>query len=245
MTTHGIGKPYVEIEKQAYWRGVPHTWVNRYVLSGPNPSAADATSVINGLKAIEDKLHPQANAGNGVGFVEGRCYASTGYTPIVTVPYNSDKAIGTATGFAGGTWATHTQIWAPTLETCLLIEIPLVLPSSSGKPVTLKKYMRGNSFNFNEDYQDAQIPTPDLVGIAAACLPWTTGIGGTFYTLSALTANPTSGPPTARPYLVTHQIPRGRKKKKTTLSSESTSALLESIIEGTLATGGEILAGAA
>lgn len=212
---HGLGHWYVEIEKQAYWRGKEHNWVNRYVLSGSDPDASDATSVITQLKGIENQIHPEVAAGEGVGFVEARAYASTGYAPFVTVPYNADLDPGSATGFAGPSYSGAHTIFAPTLETCLLVETLMTGLSSTGKPIFARKYFRGISFSGPYAAVPTQIPSTDVAGIGALCAPWKTGLGGGSWVVIGTGGRLMSGVPTVHPQLVAHQIPRGRKKKST------------------------------
>lgn len=209
----GLGHWYVEIEKQAFWRGNPHTWVNRYVLSGPTPSETVAQDVINQLKLIEGQLHPQITASNGVGFVIGRAYGATGGPPFATIAYNASAEPSSATGFPGAGWDDTQQGTADTLEVCTLVEVPLQGLSSTGKPVTLRKYFRMTTYGSIEDTSGASIGTIDRAGIAAVCLPWTTGLGSGGATVIGTSGRAPSDVPTAHPYIVNHQVPRGRKRK--------------------------------
>lgn len=213
----GLGYWYIEIEKQAYWRGQQHTWVNRYVMSGSDPTATQANTVQAALKSIENVIHPLVAAGAGVGFVSSRAYGAAGGPPFNVIPYNTSKAPGTATGFAGPTWTTG-LIWAPTLETCLLVQTPLNGMSSSGKPIALRKYFRGVAFTTELADNTGVMPATDAAGIANACLTWKTGIGANAWVVIGTSGKQASAVPTAHPYLVAHQVPRGRKKKASSSS---------------------------
>jgi hypothetical protein len=208
----GLGHWYIEIEKQAFWRGNPHTWVNRYVMSGLTPSASAAATVINALKNIEEQLHAAVTSGAGVGFVEGRAYGATGGPPFETFGYNEGLTPTTATGFAGAGWSGTEQAPAPALETCMMVETPLLGLSTSGKPVSLKKYFRGATYGVDEDYSAAAINPTDQAGITALVLPWQTGLGDPGSQVISPTGRTPAGPPTAHPFIVNHQVPRGRKK---------------------------------
>lgn len=223
MTTHGIGKWYIELQKQGFWRGNPHTWVNRYVMTGADPTSSDAITVISALHDIEEQLHAQKGAASGVGFVQGRAYASTGYSAFASVNYNVSQAAATATGFTGATWTDTTQSEANTLEVCMLLETPLLGLSSSGKPLTLRKFYRGAFYGGVEPDDAAGIPAADIAGIKAVTLPMFTGLGGTAYTVTS--PNPLRVPALApRPldFICNRQIPKGRKKKITVKTSNGT-----------------------
>jgi len=222
------GHWYIEITKQAFWRGAPHVWQNRYVMSGAQPSASDAGTVITALKDIEDVLQPSQGAGHGVGFVRGSAYGSGSGAPFEVLEYNASEGSGTATGFTGGAWTGYDLGWAPTLETCLMIETPVTGLSSTGKPVSLRKYIRGVASGSNEAETSGQVAADDITGVEAAVLPWKTGMGASSWVVIAGSGAQASGPPACHPYLVAHQIPRGKKRKTSSSSSAfSLSSLLK------------------
>jgi hypothetical protein len=221
----GLGHWYIEIEKQAYWRGQNTTWVNRYVMSGSDPAAADAATVIGALKTIEDKIHCPAGSGSGVGFVEGRAYKSSGGYPFSSVPYNISQALGTATGFGGSCYSSLTQKSFGMLESCVLIETKLNGLNSRGKPVYLRKYIRGISIGSNEGVGNVTIDGTVLSALNTAVAPWQTGMGGNSWVVIGVSGAQAASAPTAHNFLVTHQKPRGRKKA----AGNSPSGLLLSI----------------
>lgn len=210
---HGIGHWYVESEKQAFWRGNPHTWVNRYVMSGADPSASDAETVMTDIHDVEDQLHANVDAANGIGFVQLRAYGSAGGPPFATVPYNLTKEKASSTGFGGAQWTGHTQGAAPTLETCQLLETTLSGLSTTGKPVYLRKYYRGVTYGGTEDYSDESIGADDVSGIEALTTIFQTGIGSGSWVVIGTSGKQASAAPVCHPFLVAHQIPRGKKKK--------------------------------
>lgn len=211
------GHWYVELEKQAFWRGAPHTWVNRYVMSGAQPSASDAQSVITALHLIENDLHPPMAAGVGVGYVQGRAYPSGKGTFFANVDYNVSKASGTATGFHGPP-DSGDLVWAPTLETCLLIETRLQGLSSTGKPTYLRKYFRGCSTGAAQDNVAGGIPAGTITDLNALTTPWQTGMGSQNWVVIGNSGSQASAAPTVHPFLVAHQVPRGKKKKPSSAS---------------------------
>lgn len=218
------GHWYIEQEKQAYWRGINKSFVNRYVMSGAQPTAAEAITVINALAVIEDAIFPQTAAGEGVGRVQGRAYPSGKGSFFASVNWNTSLEPATALGFTGPTWTPHYISWAPTLETCLLCETPINGLSSTGKPVSLRKYFRGINSGTSEDSGPGVINPADVTGIEGVIAPWWTGMGANNWVVIANSGNQASSAPTVHPFLVAHQVPRGRKKKASSSSILTTLA---------------------
>jgi hypothetical protein len=207
------GHWYVEIEKEGFWRGAPHSWVNRYVMSGAQPAASDALSVIDQILGIEGHIMPSRAGGLGVGFVQGRAYPAGNGTFYANRDYNVARVPTASTGFVGPTWDSPNISWAPTLETCLLLETKLSTLSSTGKPVYLRKYYRGIMSGTVEDDQNGGVNPTDIAGIQALTLPFKTGMGTNNYVVIGNSGEQASTAPTVHPFLVAHQIPRGRRKK--------------------------------
>lgn len=238
----GLGHWYIELEKQAYWRGVQHYWVNRYVMSGSDPDASDAESVITDLVNIESQLHPNTAVNVGCGYIEGRAYLSTGGPPFARNEYNASKAVDTATGFGGTTAGGYALTWAPTLETCLLVETPMTGLSSTGKPVFNRKYIRGVTCSSAEDSSGVELPAAMITALNAVVLPWKTGMGASSWVVIGTSGRLASSAPTVHPYLVAHQVPRGKKRKTTTTSSGGSSVASEvfSLLGGLAKVAGEV-----
>lgn len=207
------GHWYVELEKQAYWRGNPHTYVNRYVMSGAQPSAADATTVITALKGIEDHVFPHVAADMGVGFVEGRAYPSAKGGPFATVAYNTSLSAATATGFTGPSTAYTSLNFGTTLESCLVVETKLQGLSTTGKPIYLRKYLRGFYHNVAEEGVVTPIASADLAQIAGYTAPWMTGVGASNWVVIGNSGAQAAVAPAALKWTGNRQVPKGRKKK--------------------------------
>lgn len=223
------GHWYVEIEKQGFWRGSPHTWVNRYVMSGAQPSAADALTVIGALKHIEDVVYPELGGGVGVGFVEGRAYPSGNGSSFASVAYNTSLAPATATGFAGPTGGYASLDFSTTLESCLVIETKLAGLSSTGKPVFLRKYFRGISDANTESVGNTPIAAGDLAIIKASTVPWQTGVGASNWVVIGNSGAQAQSAPQPLQYVGNRQVPKGRKRTGT--SSLSLTAKLIKFVE--------------
>lgn len=208
------GHWYVEIRKQAYWRGNQHTWVNRYVMSGAQPSASDAQSVITAIKNIENSIYPVKAGGAGVGFVDGKAYPSGKGSYFAIIEYNASLAPGTATGFTSGAYGGDASpTWGETLENCFLLETPVTGLSSTGKPVALRKFYRGLSGGTEESDQPGQISGEITAAVNTATLPFRTGMGSSNWVVIGNNGEQASGPPQMRPYIYNRQVPKGRKKK--------------------------------
>lgn len=212
------GHWYVELEKQAYWRGQQHTYVNRYIMSGAQPSATDATSVITALHGIEDTVMPHQATGSGVGFVQGRAYPSGKGSYYAFVNYNISKAPTTATGFTGPTTAYTSLAFGGVLENSVVVETRLNALSSTGKPIFLRKYLRGFLPNTAEDNTATPIIAADLAKINTAVAPWWTGMGTSNWVVIGSSGAQAASAPAALPYVGNRQVPKGRKKKKVTPS---------------------------
>lgn len=230
----GIGHWYVEIQKQAYWRGVNKTWMNRYVLSGADPVASDAESVISALHDIENKVYPGVSAGNGVGFVKGTAYASGGGAPFAEVTYNPSLSPASATGFTGG--HTYTDLaFNGTLENALGVRIPMNGLSSRGKPVYCRKYFRGitgAAGSLGGAVNGDPLDSADLAYINTTVLPWQTGMASNNWVVIGNSGRQASSAPQAEQFLVNRQVPRGKKRKSTT-GATTPSGLLSELVSAT------------
>lgn len=222
------GHWYVEIRKQAYWRGNQHTWVNRYVMSGAQPTAADALTVINQIHDVETAIFPEVASGGGVGFVDGKAYPSGKGSFFAIVEWNEDLAPGTATGFTGTAYAGSGPPPANELEVCLLLETPVTGLSSTGKPVYLRKYYRGFGNTSDEVTVPGQIPSGILSAIELHTSVFQTGMGASNWVVIGNNGEQASGPPVAKPFLYNRQVPKGRKRAT---SSSGVLSLLESAVK--------------
>jgi hypothetical protein len=108
----------------------------------------------------------------------------------------------------------------------MLLETKLAGLNSRGKPKYLRKYYRGSMYGASEDNSANGIPGPDLTGIAAITAVFRTGMGTNNYVVIGVSGAQASVSPVCHPFLVAHQIPRGRKKK----SSSSSNSLLSDAI---------------
>jgi hypothetical protein len=226
----GLGRWYIEIRKQGFWRGSVHIFDNRYVLSGVTPDAADATTAINALQVMENKLFPLVPAAFGVGFVSGHAYAASGGPPFATVNFNVDEDPATATGFSGPSPAYTSLAFNGPLEVCLDVRIPLAGLSSTGKPVFCRKFYRG-IWVTGESFNDTPILAADLAKVNATLAPLATGFAPNAYVVIGVSGRQPTGSVTAQQFLANHQVPRGRKRKTTT-SSSSLASRIESALVG-------------
>jgi hypothetical protein len=209
------GHWYLELEKEGFWRGSPHTWVNRYIMSGSQPGNTDTQSVITQLVQIEQQIFPFTPAGQGVGHVEARAYPSGSGPPYLVVTYKTATGPAGSTGFGNNPQGDLGFQWAPTLETCVLLNTPVAGLNSRGKPISLRKYYRGLMDGETEDNAVGGITAARKAAMEAVVLPFKTGLGTNSYVVIAGSGAQASAAPTVQPFLVAHQIPRGKKRKKT------------------------------
>lgn len=233
----GLGHWYIELEKQGYWRGEQHTWVNRYVMSGSDPSSSDATTVIQALHDIETKIHFPVSSGGGWGFVEGRAYGSGGGYPFATIAWNTSLVPSSATGFTGTVYPSGPAYTPGPLESCLLIETKINGLNSRGKPIYLRKYIRALATNIGTSTDQLPLPTAFLSAVATAVAPWQTGMGANSWVVIAVSGRQAASAPTVHNFGVNHQVPRGRKRK-----TSSSSPLFRILNLKTLGEDGEALA---
>lgn len=233
----GLGHWYVEIEKQGTWRGAVHTWMNRYVMSGVDPTSAQAASTISALKNIENALYPQVTAGTGVGFVKGTAYLSTGGAPLTTQGYNTTLAAATATGFSGPTGGYTSLSFAGQLENCLETRTLLTGLSSTGKPVYLRKYFRGFYAGTEDSFGAAPILAADITKATGTIAPWFTGMTTGSYTVIGVSGRQAAIAPTVQVWLGNHQVPRGKKRKLMVAGLGIASAQIDSFLLGVSAAG--------
>jgi len=217
-------QPKIEITLQGYWRGSQHTWQNAFWLSGGAITAADATTCINALKTTIGQVYPAVSSGSGVGFVEGKAYGPGGGAPIAEVAYNTSLAVATATGFAGPTSAYTSLGFGGTLENCLEIVTPAVGLSTRGKPVFLRKYIRGITPTNPEDFNTTPIAAADITKIVAAVASWQTGLGTTGRVVAGQEGRLPSAPPTVQKFIGNHQVPRGRKRSTSSRVGQAASS---------------------
>lgn len=226
MPTYGLGHWYIELEKQGFWRGKVHTWVNRYVMSGPDPTSSVAVNIMGQIKNAEDHIYPSRTAGVGVGFVIAKAYLSTGHAPFATVPYNTSLNAASATGFSGPATAYTSLTWSNQLEACLDVRALLPNLSISGKPVYLRKYYRGFLHTQAEDGGVTPIAAADITEINSNLGLLTNGGLPNGITVIGLAQAVTPSAFTAQTFTGNHQIPRGKKKKKVTLTTAQVEAAL-------------------
>lgn len=204
----------VQITKQGWWRGVNTTFQNDYWLSG-TPSGSAMQTIINGLKDIEDTLFPTCDEHLGVGFVDGKLYGPGNGPPIAEVQYNQGGGVSTSTGFTGPSTAYGILTFQGTLENALEVRSTVNGLSKTGKPIHLRKLFRGIAC-IESAGADSPINSNDLAAIHTNCLPWVTGIAGTSFVVVSPKGSTVSLGPTAQPYIVNRQKPRGRKRKAVT-----------------------------
>lgn len=195
----------VSIRHLDSWRGVHnHKWTTDYPYVGTLGGISDAT-----LTAFaEQEAEICYNGTNGEGFIDSIALydLSAKGSPLVELS-------GLAMAYTGGAWTAAENLKAQELqrEVSLLIEWAGGM-SRTGKPVTFKKYIHAVPAGLAAAPEDEDVAGGNKTGIEAAAEFFVTALAGSGLAMG--NARRFAGDtPTAAPYLVNHQMPRGRKRK--------------------------------
>nr|CRY97269.1 hypothetical protein [uncultured prokaryote] len=200
------------VDHVSYWRGKIHTWSTSYQFTGVLSNPIDTTACSTLLLA-DDKLcfHGAGSTVYG-GTYECRIYNASGGTPLATYTRFDHTVYADWIAFGGNTfWGDLSgQNHCTALEVALLIEWPAGL-SKTGKPVLYKKYIHAvpapNAAPGSGEVDSTAVS--DLAAQATAvseCL-------GSGYNLQLGSASRSPGTVRINPFLVAHQMPKGRRRK--------------------------------
>lgn len=220
-----IGHPYVDIKHARYWRGVPHAWSTRYIISGPTPDSTTFFNIAAELLQIErDILYGGSGGGTVGGFLETRTYTGQGGAPTNVVTYGQLATPSSWLTYNGAPWVGITGLdFVDAAEACFEVRTPLQGLSSRGKPVYLRKFFHSVG-QVQGDYS-GNLPAAAVTQIAPHIAPWTNGSLPGGRVIISPSGRQSSGPPTVQPYLGNHQMPRGRKRRALATSSNASGLL--------------------
>nr|CRY96080.1 hypothetical protein [uncultured prokaryote] len=216
------------VKHVSYWRGIVHRWSTSYSLTAAGSPVID-TAACEILLSNDDLMCFGQSAADG-GTYECAIYNAGGGTPLATYTAFDYETPSTWILHAGAaTWDVAETINSDTgLESALVVDWPAGV-SKSGKPVAFRKW-------FHAVPQSGTAPkTPDvpaasltkLQAQAAAlqvCL--TSGYG-----LNLGNAGRVAGSPVVSAYYGNHQMPRGRRRKKVTLSTPNGKISLSDLVD--------------
>jgi hypothetical protein len=192
-----------------YWRGTPHRWNNtfHYLVGTGSP---DFATIITSMRAILQGLGTAQVHG---GLAEIKVYSSAGGTPVYSQTYFDWTTPGSWVAYTGtGIWPSGAVQAAG--EAAALFEINAGM-SSSGKPVTLKTWW--HAFTASTTPETGGVDFSPTVQTAAVTqynkLQSIPGSSGPAFVLVNPAGNTVASTSTLRPYVVSHQRVRGRRRR--------------------------------
>lgn len=212
MTNYRIVSRHVR-----YWRGAIHKWSNVWPFTGTIATGSYATA-IDHIHTLEQGVNYPDPSGGGGGLWEIALYnqASGGVAQAVAT-YFDPATPGAWIPYSGAGWLVSSVRLAEPAEAALSAKWQAGL-SSSGKPVYFRKWFHAvpivNALPGSADVSPAQATA--LMGIMTAELNAVGGLGAPMGNGARLAG--TSG--TVQSFYGNHQMPRGRKKPPTRVSSD-------------------------
>ena len=230
MTTRAV------VRHVRYWRGTIHRWSTVYQFVGTPTSALTADDATLVLEADDDMCYPAENF--YMGTYECQLYdQAVGGVPIASVTrfnWENHAAWIPPTGMG---WTTRGNVAVSTAEVALLVEWPAGL-SRTGKPVVLRKF-----YHACEDNEPGP-GSPDVGGSDLASLAERANtLKGTLAAKGLVLGSSSgrlAGAPRVNQFYVTHQMPRGCRKKATAKNNPALDAYIQGVIDQEL---GKISAG--
>ena len=223
------------VEHVRYWRGAVHRWSTSYELTGTLTKPLDTTAAQTLLLA-DDKLCYSQVAGDG-GTFACRIYASGGGTPLATYTRFDWTTPASWIAYGGATaWGSPSATFCSQAETAALIQWPAGL-SVRGKPIFFRKYIHAVPATSGSG-AGADITGSVLTSLANQAL----ATGNSLYSAYGITlgnARTVPGPPTVKPFYVTHQMPRGRRRKVSAATARSLSDQIFQLVENQNDTSGD------
>lgn len=192
-----------------YWRGNVHRWSTSYEFTGsgvpPDGTACDT------LKAAEEHmLYSPTTAPFSAGVAEAAFYLASGGTPIVEKIYYDWTQPSAWIAPSSDGWPVRTVALENLAETALLVEWQGGL-SRTGKPVKFRKFYHSVPFSQGTG-SSGDISGTTQTALVARANALTGCLGGT-YGLALGNASRLAGTASVSLYYVTHQMPRGRRRK--------------------------------
>lgn len=198
------------IDHVRYWRGKVHRWSTSYSMTG-NGTTPDATACGTFLAAESKLLYPGDGASRG-GPYECRIYLRSGGVPVATFTKFNWQAPAEWVAPSGEAWSSITDgNFDDTAEDAVLLTWEAGL-SKTGKPVFFRHYYHAIPFMGSSVAGQQTVPAAVVTNLQSYGQQLVTSLAPG-YGLVQGNANRLAGTsPVAGPYVVTHQMPRGRKR---------------------------------
>jgi hypothetical protein len=199
-----------------YWRGNVHRWSTVYPLSG-NLASADYLSVIGAIWEMEQGLCYPSPSGVEGGTYEGALYnQAVGGVPISVQNFFDPTNTAAWVAYSGAEWPDTTHTLETVREVALQVDWLAGL-SRTGKPVRFRKWYHSvpvsGAVGAAGDITGSTIAT--MTAFIQAKMAVVAGKGAPLGNSSRLAA----ATPQVNAYYGTHQMPRGRRKPPTRISS--------------------------
>lgn len=199
-----------------YWRGNVHKWSTVYPLTGTISSANYAT-VLADLRTMEQNVCYPAPGGGGGGLWEAALYdQASGGVPVLVQSFFDPDTPGTWIPYAGAAWSSLTTALEGNAEVALQVEWLAGL-SRTGKPVRFRKWYHAvPQLASGNTAPDVSVTNRNSIGSEIqgdlAAIAGTGLLLGNARRLAAAT-------PEVLAFFGAHQMPRGRRKQPTRISS--------------------------
>lgn len=194
------------------WRGKIKRWNTTFHFS----SSASTAGVHDAMQATGWKLAGDVTGACSGGVASIQVYNSTGGSPIASTVYFDWETPTTWIPYTGTAWSgidPNTPLDASG-ESAVVIVGHMAALSSSGKPVTTRKYLHAIPSRTAANYSDPDVPAAVASALAAQFSP-------------GLMANPAGVAPSSvscEAYYLNHQRVRGRRRPKAQVAAQSFSA---------------------
>ena len=207
-----------------YWRGAPHRWSNVYPMTG-SVSSGDYAAVLAAFATLDRGVCYPSPSGIQGGLWEVQLYDhATGGVPVASASYFDPDTPGAWINYTGDGWDSITVASEKPLETALMVEWPAGL-SRTGKPVIFRKWYHAVKLSLSSG------GGPDVASLDVSSLE--TFIHDTLATVAPyglLMGNSSrlaATTPVVLGYYGNHQMPRGRRKRVTALTSAQGNTILQ------------------
>jgi hypothetical protein len=221
MTTRAV------VRHARYWRGKIHRWSTVYQFVGTPSSGltqADAQTILE----HDDAMCFQAS---GLYMTTYECQLynqAVGGVPLVSYTRATWDDHTTWIAPSGTAWTTTGGYAVDVAEAALLVEWPAGL-SKTGKPVNLRKWYHAVPVvGVGPGSPDVQ--GPDLTSLAAHASTMIGVLGSKGLVLGSQSGR-LGGTPRVDAYYVTHQMPRGRRKKATAKNNPALDSYIQGVID--------------
>lgn len=193
-----------------YWRGQVHRWSTVYTFAGTLTGPLTA-ALAQSFMILDDGMCYGGTTKQG-GTYECSLYnTATGGVPVATYTAFDWTAFASWVAHRGTFWTGTGFVTEPQAEVAMQVQWPVGL-STSGKPVTLKKWY--HAVPQTSALAGAQdVPASSVTSLAVGAANIKAGLSSVGLVLSTK-GGTFAGTGAVEPYYKNHQMPRGRRRPK-------------------------------